>query len=175
MLHKLLQAGIEPNIVDDDPEETYFEYTIENDSLEVERKHNLWLFKGVEDERRPCIVCYSRGYSEARNRQCEDCGEHLLVCQRCYDMQRLPLAACPFCKVAAQDQANLEMWKNQTIDQIIPQMLLGHSQGMNFARLTQNLETVCGPVNKKEILACLHKLVKDGKVVKKGQRRYGIE
>ncbi len=172
---QLRQRGIEPHIADDDPEECYFEFNSRDWSLAEERKFNLDIFRGSQDDRRPCIVCYSRGYSEAQNRQCENCGEHLVLCQTCFELQRIPLAACPFCKTITHDEANAQRWQSQSLEEIIPEMLLGHHQGMNFARLSQNLESVYGKcLDRRQLLVTLRRLVESGTVVKKSNRRYGV-
>lgn len=172
---RLKQQGIEPNIFDDDPEETYLEFNLPEKGLAFERQFNLDIFKGIEDGRRPCIVCYSRGYCDAQVRCCDSCGEQMLICGHCDEQDRMPLAACPFCKAITQDRANALNWKSRDISEVIPEMLVGHDRGMGFAKLAKNLELACGrKLDRSEILAALRQLVKSGTVIKKGPRRYGV-
>lgn len=176
MLMRLKQQGIEPNIHDDDPEETFLEYDLPQEGLDFERQFNLDLFRSSEDSRRPCIICYGRGYRDAQVKFCESCGEQLFVCEHCHEQNRTTLAACPFCKAITQDRANAFNWKSKDIVEIIPEMLVGHDRGMNFARLAQNLEDVCGrELDRNEVLTALRHLVKSGVVKKKGPRRYGVD
>lgn len=176
MLVRLKQIGIEPEICDDDPEEIHFKFDPEEISNIIEeRRFNLDLFQGILDQRRPCIVCCSRGYNEAHERVCERCGEHLVVCRHCGEQGRMALAHCPFCKVITQDEDNANKWESKGIKEIIPQLLAGHRTGMNLARLTKSLESICGrKMDKGEISQALSSLVSEGTIMKKGQRRYGI-
>jgi hypothetical protein len=177
MLVRLKQIGIEPEICDDDPEETYLDYQLplQCNTIVEERRFNLDLFQGIADERRPCIVCCGRGYHEAHERVCEKCGEHLVLCRSCAEQGRMGLAHCPFCKVITQDENNSSKWKAKSIKDIIPELLAGHRTGMNLARLTKTLESVCGrKIDKDEISNALSRLVIEGTIHKKGQRRYGV-
>ena len=102
MLLRLKQLGVEPKICDDDPKDTFFDFGLEDWSLTAERNLNLKLFKDFEDSRRPCVICYSRGYDHVIGRQCECCGEHIIVCIHCVGKKdRKP--SCSFCKTVAQD------------------------------------------------------------------------
>lgn len=177
MFMRLKQQAIEPGIEDDDPEETYLEYSLPEgcNTIIEERKFNLDLFQGITDHRRPCIVCCGRGYHEAQERVCEKCGEHLVVCKHCWEQGRMALAHCPFCKVITQDENNANKWEAKSIKDIIPELLAGHRTGMNLARLTKTLESVCGrKLDKREVNQALSSLVESGTIVKTGQRRYGV-
>ena len=58
---------------------------------------------------------------------------------------------------------------------MIPKLLAVHKTGMNISRLTKTLESICGrKLNKEEIDKALGNLVKEGMIVKKGRRSYGL-
>lgn len=176
MLVRLMEMGIEPSIHDDDPEQIHFEFNKPHcGTILEERRFNLDLFQGVVDDRRPCIVCCSRGYDDTQERMCEKCGELLIVCQQCYEHGRMALANCPFCKVIAQDEVNSSKWKSKSIKDLIPELLASHQTGMNISRLTKTLESICGrKLDKEEINKTLGNLVKEGMIIKKGRQSYRL-
>lgn len=175
MLSRLQTKGFEPNIIDDDPEDVHFEYSLPEDwTITDECEFNLWLFSGIlECLLNPCIICFHRAYQNPTYRNCE-CGNQLIVCENCYDAGRLPLAYCSLCKTHTQDKLNQNNWKSKSIEEIIPEMLAGHESGMNLAHLKKNLESVCGKVNKPELINVLRHLVSCGKIKRKNHNRYGV-
>jgi len=169
---RLTRIGIEPSICDDDPEETYLEYSLPQgcDVVIEERQFNLDLFQGaIIDDRRPCIVCCGRGYNNAQESVCRKCGEHLLVCEHCEEQGRMALANCPVCSMVTQDEVNATKWQSKSIKDIIPELLDSHRSGMSLRRLTQRLESVCGrKLEPTEVDQALSSLVQEG-TIKKGK------
>ena len=171
MLVRLKEMGIEPSIHDDDPEEIHLEFNLppQCGSLVSERKFNLALFKGIVDQRRPCIVCCGRGYNDLQEKTCEKCGEHLIICKHCYDHSRLALANCSLCKIITQDEDHAAKWKPNNIKDFIVQSLTSH--GMSLDSLISRLESACGrKLDIKVINNALSGLVLEGSIKINKQR-----
>lgn len=170
MLSRLQTLGVEPTIYDDDPEEIFFEFGSDDLDLTEERSLNLKLFNDWFDpSRRPCVICYGRGYGFAQMEICKKCGEHMVVCGHCVEKNREPLAACSFCKTITQNDK-----ERMGFEEMIPQLLMTCKRGMKFDRLVKGMERLYGYVDKTELLTTLRCLVERG-VIKRGNgTRYSV-